>query len=754
MADTTFDMLFRVNDRDLKEVQGRIRDLNKAMGGIGSATERGSAPARRSLLSVRNVAMGLGGVLAGGSVLGWAKNTVQALGQVERLGAQTDAVIKSTGGAANVSAKDVARLSEEIESYAGVIDAEAVTAGQNMLLTFTNIKNGVGKSNQVFDDATRTLADMSTALGSDMSKSAIQLGKALNDPVKGVSALSKVGVTFTKEQKEQIKALVESGDTMKAQKIILAELSKEFGGSARAAGKTFPGQVAILKDTLDDLGRRVIGGTLLPALEATVAWANENGPQIEAVLGTAWKTVSTVMGEAVEVGASVIAFFRENEDLTVSLADGLAVLVVGLGTYVAVMKVIAIATKAWAVAQGILNAVLTANPIGLVIGAIAGLVAGLVLAYRRSETFRRIVNQTWRSIRDTARPVIEWLRVRVPEVIAAILAFVRKHWPPIAEVLGKAISKAWDLIRPILNKIKENFGIVTGALEKWKDLHVWLGVNGWAYISKLWDKAKGPLSSLKDAFSELASWAGKVVDFFGSLAGKAEDAYGWLKKLADIASKIPGIGGGDMSVDAWGPALDPTAVPGAGGGISARADTNPGLWDEMGLGQAMGLTVGSTYRPGATIRGSGRPSLHGIYPSKAVDMFGDAGAMMRYFFAVIGRPGIRELIHSPYIWSPTRGLHAAAGAALEDHYDHVHVGIYHKGGRIPGPVGAEREATVLAGETVLPIGAGLGGDVYHINVNVPSGSVVLTEGQLVDAVIDGINRKARKAGRVFDRGVV
>ena len=75
------------------------------------------------------------------------------------------------------------------------------------------------------------MLDMSVALGQDATQSAIQLGKALNDPVKGVTALRRVGVSFTAAQIKQIKTLVATGKTLQAQKLILRELNQEFGGS-------------------------------------------------------------------------------------------------------------------------------------------------------------------------------------------------------------------------------------------------------------------------------------------------------------------------------------------------------------------------------------------------------------------------------------------------------------------------------------------------------------------------------------------
>lgn len=147
------------------------------------------------------------------------------------VGARTENVIKTMGNAANISADQVAKLAGSISNKTAV-DDEAIQSGQNLLLTFGNVRNEAGKGNDVFNQTSQLMVDMSAAMGQDMKGSAIQLGKALNDPVKGVSALSRVGVSFTAQQKEQIKALTESGNTLGAQKIILGEVEKQFGGAA------------------------------------------------------------------------------------------------------------------------------------------------------------------------------------------------------------------------------------------------------------------------------------------------------------------------------------------------------------------------------------------------------------------------------------------------------------------------------------------------------------------------------------------
>jgi hypothetical protein len=214
--------------------------------------------------------VGAGAAVAAGVGLGRALGAVLSAGidQIKESQAglaQTRAVLKSTGGAARVTAKDVAALSAKLQQQTGV-DDDLIRSSQNMLLTFTGVRNEVGKGNDIFDQATRTVLDMSQALGQDTKNSAIQLGKALNDPIKGVTALQRVGVTFTESQKKTIKSLVDSGDTLKAQKIILAELNKEFGGSAEAFGKTLPGQIEIAKNSFDDFSANIVSKFLPIAL--------------------------------------------------------------------------------------------------------------------------------------------------------------------------------------------------------------------------------------------------------------------------------------------------------------------------------------------------------------------------------------------------------------------------------------------------------------------------------------------------------
>jgi hypothetical protein len=171
--------------------------------------------------------------------------------------AQLGAVLKSTGGAAGVTVDEAKNLAAELQKLTNYGD-EATIAAEALLLSFTNI------GRDVFPDTTRAVLDMSTAMGQSLQTTAVQVGKALQDPVAGVTALQRVGVRLTEQQKEQVKAMVDVGNAADAQRLILAELTKEFGGSAEAAVAA-DGGMTQLSNRMGDLQEK-IGSRLLPVM--------------------------------------------------------------------------------------------------------------------------------------------------------------------------------------------------------------------------------------------------------------------------------------------------------------------------------------------------------------------------------------------------------------------------------------------------------------------------------------------------------
>lgn len=208
-----------------------------------------------------------------GKAFGALQDGIDSLTQLDTLNRQTAAVIESTGSKAGVTAKQVSDLAASEEELT-TVDDKVVQGGENMLLTFTNI----GKD--VFPQATDAMVNLGVAMAGgdasavDLQATAIQLGKALNDPIKGVTALTKVGVSFTQEQKDAIKAMVEAGDTAGAQKIILKELETEFGKAGEAAGTGYAADMRRFNDAIEGAEQALAVG-FLPVIQEVTKWLNE-----------------------------------------------------------------------------------------------------------------------------------------------------------------------------------------------------------------------------------------------------------------------------------------------------------------------------------------------------------------------------------------------------------------------------------------------------------------------------------------------
>ena len=174
--------------------------------------------------------------------------------------AQLNAVLKSTAGAAGLTSKQLTGMAAALQKQTRFGD-EAIIKAQSLLLTFTK----VGK--EVFPDAIETVLNMSEAMGQDLQQGVIQVGKALNDPILGVTALRRVGVQLSAQQEQQVKDFVAVNDIASAQKIILSELETQFGGVAKAAGETMAGSIDKMNNAIGDT-QEAIGEVLSPIIIA------------------------------------------------------------------------------------------------------------------------------------------------------------------------------------------------------------------------------------------------------------------------------------------------------------------------------------------------------------------------------------------------------------------------------------------------------------------------------------------------------
>ena len=289
--------------KEFAETTDQAEHLGKSSAGMGKAIAAGAAA-------------GVAGLVALGV------SAFNAAEESARIGRETERVIRTTGASAWTSAKQVSELAGAMSDKTGA-DDEAIQSGANLLLTFTNIQNAAGEGNDVFDQTTQAALDMSTALGTDMSAAAIQLGKAINDPIKGVTALAKSGVSFTEQQRAQIKVLTESGDVLGAQKIVLAEVQKEFAGAAEAAGTPLDKLRVKFGNLQEEVGARLIpavttaatfiGDNMGPALEKASAFVTEHAEAVKflgtvALAGLALAYAPVVAGQVAMVATNVIQF--------------------------------------------------------------------------------------------------------------------------------------------------------------------------------------------------------------------------------------------------------------------------------------------------------------------------------------------------------------------------------------------------------------------------------------------------------------
>lgn len=267
------------------EVEKAVADLGKASKKSKDATKSFSDLAKQfksqvtGALSMKNAFSQMAGSVAAGlGVYALASKAIQGLGQYisesvaelrkqDQAMAKAEAVIRATGGAAGLTAKDMDNLATELQASTGIA-GDTILDLQGTLATFKSV------SGDTFKEATRLAVDLSATFGGELNGSAIQLGKALEDPIRGVTALRKVGVSFTEAQQDMIKALVDTGKKTEAQALILRELESQVGGVAEALVDNAVGALTkyghVQGDIKEEIGRFIVEG-IRPLVESFTA---------------------------------------------------------------------------------------------------------------------------------------------------------------------------------------------------------------------------------------------------------------------------------------------------------------------------------------------------------------------------------------------------------------------------------------------------------------------------------------------------
>jgi len=191
-------------------------------------------------------------VAVGAAVLGASVVMIKAVAAQETAEAKLGAVISSTGGAANISKKNMIAYAASLQKVTTFAD-DAIIAGEALLATFVDIKG------QVFKETIAVALDMATVVGQDLRQSLIQLGKAFNDPITGMTALRRTGVSFTNSERDMIATLQKTNRLVEAQGELMKVLEMQFGGAAAEAADTLGGKIAQLKNEFGDLLEKLAG---------------------------------------------------------------------------------------------------------------------------------------------------------------------------------------------------------------------------------------------------------------------------------------------------------------------------------------------------------------------------------------------------------------------------------------------------------------------------------------------------------------
>jgi hypothetical protein len=260
---------FKAYKAELDQVNARHAELRK--GAVAVNNDIKKSMSGFSLAGI--VAGGMAAYNVAASVFTGIKDgivsSIEAYREMEMAVQKVDQAIKQTGGAAGLSLKQLTDEATRLQDQTIFGDEEILNKATAQLLTFTSI---TGRN---FLLAQQAAMDLSTVLDGDLQTSSIQLGKALENPVSGLTALRKVGVTFTDEQRKMIVQLAETNRLEEAQALILAAVNAQYGGQAAAVAK---GAGAIkqagiqIGDIAESFGG-VISRMILPVASVLGSWA-------------------------------------------------------------------------------------------------------------------------------------------------------------------------------------------------------------------------------------------------------------------------------------------------------------------------------------------------------------------------------------------------------------------------------------------------------------------------------------------------
>lgn len=433
---------------DAKGINRAITQFKRLDGGVNKSAFVLKNLNQATNNAFRSVARVGAGVALGAGLIG--KALVSQAMEAKRVTAETNAIIKATGGSARISAKGVGELSDKLSMQIG-IDDELIQKTANLLLTFKQVQNQTGEGNDIFSRAVTTAQDLGSVFGS-AEAGAMQLGKALSDPAKGITALKRAGINFSEQQKEQIKTMVSSGNILGAQKLILDEVESQVGGTASATATDFGRMQVAVENVAEQLGT-----LLLPYLET---FANFVTTTIVPVLTEFGDIVGEEgLGGGMKFLGGEFLNFMENLEgiglLVFALTTGFVALKVAMAAYTVAQGIATIATVLFGVAWN-------ATGIGLVISLIAGVIVILGALTIKFQGFRDFFIALWNGIVEAFQKYInvflgiwEFLINKIIDGVNLIIrSWNRVQWGTDVEEIDE-VSFAFDILGAKIDRTTE-----------------------------------------------------------------------------------------------------------------------------------------------------------------------------------------------------------------------------------------------------------------------------------------------------------
>jgi len=550
----------------LRRAGGQIQKLGGQMESIGARLSLG--------LTAPIAALGVASIQA-------ATESRQAFGQVQ-------AALASMGAASGKSAGELQKAAASLQSLSTFDDDDILRKVTANLLTFGNV------SGEAFDRAQLAAVNLSARLGQDLQSSAIQVGKALNDPIKGVTALQRVGVSFTAQQKDQIKAMAEAGDVAGAQTIILAELEKQFGGAAAALREATPN--AALQEEWRNFSEAVgeVALKVLPPLTAFLTQALEAfnglspGMQTAAVAGLA---VAAAIGPLVGIVGAITTIVGAALPVIGAVGPMLA----GIGAVItgAVMPALT-GFASFLTATLIPAAIATAPvwvPVAAAIAAVGAAIWAVIKFWPQIKAFAQNVIDVHvlmaKLVAKAARDLFEGVKTWLQDKLGAVLKWVETK----AKAVGDAFFELYDrvvgnsYVPDLVKGIGEWFSKLDGVMVK---------------------PAEAANDNVAASFADLADRVNASVDAiyrgiknkdWSTLVRGLQNVVGDIKKAAAEASKITGGMGSRANGIAGGVGAAAGAAAPYVGGVGGSVLSGVALGAQLGsivpgIGTAIGAVVG------------------------------------------------------------------------------------------------------------------------------------------------------------------